>query len=98
MQGLFHTLPNIPLAEIRLSLDMASDTQLEHRRGHPRKPFGAVLHAPEDFLLLIIQRTQGFTQKESAIAAGGSQGCAEIMYRTCQEVGSILIVFLKLKV
>ena len=94
MQRLLRALPDIRGAQLRRALDLGPDAHLEHRRGHAAEPFNTVLHAPQNFFLLLALRAHRPAQKQPAISLGGHQRRAKIMHRAGQEVGAVLVVSL----
>ena len=95
MQCLFQAIPNVAGPQVGAPFDVPADAQLKHGAGHPGQPLGAVLHAPQDFLLAIAQRAQRLAQQEPAVAAESRQRRPEIVNRPGEKRRTILVVFLK---
>src|SRR5262249_1316109 len=95
MHGMMQTRPQVAFLQIGPGFYLTSHAQLEHCGSHARKASRAVLHPLENFPLILVDGTQRFTEQQPAVSAQGRKGSTEVVNRTGQEIGTVVVVFLK---
>src|SRR5260370_39821941 len=92
MQRLLQAFADIAALQIQPPLHVASDAQLEHRGGHAGEPLGAVLHAAQDFPLVLGQWPQRLTKEQPAVSTDGGERSSKIVDGPCEERSAVLSV------